>query len=74
MNRSECFDENYVQITLTTFFILYFSTRPFNVYSTNIGNPTKISIRKDTKGLISTDWYLEKVIILYFENTNLLLR
>ena len=43
------------------FFFFRFSTMPFNIYSTNIGNPSKISIRKDTKGLISTDWFLEKV-------------
>lgn len=37
------------------------STRPFKVYSANVGRPLKISIRKDTQGFISTDWYLEKV-------------
>ena len=41
--------------------ISLFSTRQFNVYSADVGRPVRISIRKDTKGIFSTDWYLEKV-------------
>ena len=38
-----------------------FSSRRFHLYAPDIGNPTKLSVRKDTKGFISTDWFLEKV-------------
>ena len=47
-------------------FLPFSSTRSFNVYSANVGKPLKISIRKDTHGFISTDWFLEKVSSCYF--------
>ncbi|CAH3136107.1 unnamed protein product [Pocillopora meandrina] len=46
------------------------STRQFNVYSADVGRPVRISIRKDTKGIFSTDWYLEKVIVTVEDRTD----
>ncbi|XP_022801157.1 uncharacterized protein LOC111338874 [Stylophora pistillata] len=46
------------------------STRQFNVYAANVGRPVRISIRKDTKGIFSTDWYLEKVVVTVEDRTD----
>ncbi|XP_074608868.1 uncharacterized protein LOC141863292 [Acropora palmata] len=46
------------------------STASFNIYSTNIGTPLKIIIRKDTKGVFHTEWYLEKVVVTINDRTD----
>lgn len=47
-------------IELFIYFLFIFSTDKFNLESEDVGDVTKIKIRKNNKGILS-DWNLDKV-------------